>query len=98
MGSYAKKLLDIYDDWERRVRADAEAQREVEGRAKGRVIGLRKGFVICYRARFGDVPAELSAVVEAMNDADTLLRWVELCATAPARDIAAALASAAPSS
>lgn len=94
MDSFTKQqLLDEFDAWERHMLAHAET----EGLTQKDVAMLRGQIVACYRIRFDDDPAKLRAVVETMNDADTLLHWVELCVTAPARDIAAALASAAPS-
>jgi hypothetical protein len=101
--SYAKKLRDIYDDWERRVQEQSEARGEEkgrtegmkegmkEGRTEGEQAGIRESIEACYRARFGDFPADLRAAVDAMNDVVTLRRWVALCATVPAEDIAAAI-------
>ena len=81
--SYAKQLRDIYDDWERRVQAQSKEE--------GVEQGMRESIEACYRARFSDFPAELGAAVTAMNDVATLRRWVQLCATAPAEDIADAM-------
>ena len=93
--SYAKQLRAIYDDWERRVREQSEERGEEkgmkEGRKEGEQKGIRESIESCYRARFGDFPADLRAAVEAMNDVATLRRWVALCATVPAEDIAAAI-------
>jgi hypothetical protein len=86
MGSYAKKLLDIYDDWERRVREQSEE--------RGEQKGIRESIETCYRTRFGDVPADLHAVIAAMTDVATLRRWMNLCVTAPAEHIADAMLSA----
>lgn len=99
--SYAKQLLDIYDEWERRMQKQGEERGEERGEKKGREEGVEQGMresiEACYRARFGDFPAELRAVVTAMTDVATLRRWVALCATAPAEEIAAAMLSAGPS-
>jgi hypothetical protein len=83
---YAKQLLDIYDDWERRVREQSEE--------RGEQKGIRESIETCYRTRFGDVPADLHAVIAAMTDVATLRRWMNLCVTAPAEHIADAMLSA----
>jgi flagellar biosynthesis/type III secretory pathway protein FliH len=128
----ARHLLDIYDAWERRLRAEAEAEGEAKGRAEGKeagraegkeagraegkeagravgkeagravgfaigeLQGIRETLVACYRARFGDFPAEFHAIVEATADVATLRRWVALCAAATADDITAAFSAASP--
>jgi len=83
---YAKQLLDIYDDWERRVREQSEE--------RGEQKGIRESIEACYRTRFGDVPADLHAAIAAMTDVATLRRWMNLCVTAPAEHIADAMLSA----
>ncbi len=93
MSSVDQLIRDGYDKWERHMLARAET----ESLTQEEVANLRKGIVACYRIRFDDDPAKLRAVVETITDAVTLVRWTRLCASAPARDIAAALASAAPS-
>lgn len=93
MDSFTKLLFNMFDEWERHMLERAET----EGLTQEDVAMLRRQIVWCYRIRFDDAPAELRAITGTMNDGVTLVRWVRLCATAPARDIAAALASAAPS-
>ena len=90
MDSFTRQLLERYDEWEQYMLARSES----EGLTQEQVATLRWQIVTCHGIRFADTPAELSAVAETINDAATLLRWVRLCATAPAHDIALALAAA----
>jgi hypothetical protein len=51
--------------------------------------GLRIALRTVYSSRFGAMPAELSAVVEATRDAAQLERWLARVATCSAEDLAA---------
>ncbi|MCC6559056.1 MAG: hypothetical protein IT372_39535, partial [Polyangiaceae bacterium] len=44
-----------------------------------------------YGARFGAVPAEVTAVIEATRDVARLERWLQRIGTCSAEDFAAAL-------
>jgi hypothetical protein len=92
---YAEKLRDIYDDWERRLREQSEEKGKEEGmregKKEGEVKGVRSSVIDLYRVRFGEPPPALQGAIEAMNDIPTLRRWLVLCATASAEDIAAAI-------
>jgi hypothetical protein len=90
---YADELQKVYDDWERRLRQQIED--------RGFEIGVKKGMrellAVSYEARFGAMPAELRAALDATADVTTLRRWGALFATASASEISAdILASARP--
>lgn len=100
--SYAEEIQAIYDEWDRRVRQQAE-QRGIKrglkrglqrGREEGREQGLRRALVTSYQARFGTMPEPLHAAIEATEDEDTLLGWVPLFTTGSVEDIAAAVLGA----
>jgi hypothetical protein len=76
---YADVLQQIYDDWERHVRQQS----------------MRELLASTYEARFGVMPAELRAALDATTDVTTLRRWGALFATASASEIAAAVLAAA---
>lgn len=63
----------IFEEWQRETRA--------EGRAEGTAQGLAQGLVVIYEIRFGTMPSELKAAVEATKDAATLLDWLRLIET-----------------
>jgi hypothetical protein len=88
---YADELQGIYDDWERRVRQQSE-ERGIE---KGIEKGMRELLAGTYEARFGAMPAELGAALEATTDVMTLRRWGALFATASTDEIAAAVLASA---
>jgi hypothetical protein len=85
--SYADALQSIYDDWERLVRQQSEE--------KGIEKGMRELLAGTYEARFGAMPPELRAALDATTDVATLRRWGGLFATASASEIAAAVLAAA---
>lgn len=66
---------DIVENWRR------EAVQE----------GVKQGLVAVYEARFGAMPADVRAVVEATHDEPTLLAWLRLAGTRGANEIAAAI-------
>ena len=80
---YADALQSIYDDWARRMRQQGEEQ------------GMRELLASTYEARFGAMPAELRAALDAAADVTTLPRWGALFATASDSEIAAAVLTAA---
>jgi uncharacterized protein (DUF2236 family) len=79
---YLMSSMELYEQWERQVRGE-----EREQRAKS----MRKALAKLYRARFGAMPHALEAAIEAMHDAETLDRWLELFDVKSADEIAAAL-------
>jgi hypothetical protein len=88
---YADVLQEIYDDWERHLRQQSEERGEERGMEKG----MRELLAGTYEARFGAMPVELRAALEATTEITTLRRWVGLFATASASEIAAAVLTAA---
>ncbi len=59
---------DAYEFWERQVREKGVR----EGLERGLERGLAKGLVTCYEARFGSMPSDLRALIEATRDEATL--------------------------
>jgi hypothetical protein len=70
---------DIVENWRR----DAIQ----EGIQKGR----KEALVAFYEARFGEMPAELRAVIDAIEDDETLEAWIRLAGTRGADEIAAVI-------
>jgi hypothetical protein len=88
---YADELQKLYDDWERHLRQQSE-ERGVE---RGMEKGMRELLAGTYEARFGPMPVELRAALDATTDVTTLRRWGALFATASASEIAPAVLTAA---
>jgi hypothetical protein len=80
---------DIVEAWKRE-------QRE-EGQEEGIYLGLQKAVMDTYEARFGAMPAELSAVVQDTRDEGVLRAWLKLIVTGSAEEIGARLLSGRPS-
>jgi len=55
--------------------------------------GIQQGLVEVYEARFGPMPEDLRAAVEAIHDEPRLITWLRLVATRGADQIAAAIRS-----
>lgn len=85
--SYAEEIQAIYDEWDRRVRQQAEQR----GREEGREQGLRRALLRSYQTRFGTMPEPLRAAIETTEDEDTLLDWVSPFTTGSVEEIAAAV-------
>ena len=83
---------DIFEEWQR----DTKAAGLAEGRAQGRAQGLAKGLVVIYEIRFGTMPPELRALVEATEAEATLLEWYRLAETSTAETFAAAVLASRP--
>jgi hypothetical protein len=92
---YMMSTQSLYEQWYQQVTEQAlEKGREQgikKGIKKGREQGLRQALLTVHRARFGAVPAEIAATVEATQDAARLERWLELAASCTPADFAAAL-------
>jgi hypothetical protein len=86
---YAEQLKAVYAEWER----EAIARGMEQGMKKGREE-LRNVFVDLYQDRFGSLPAELLAALEAMEDSTTLRGWIGLVPKTSAGEIAAAVLGA----
>jgi hypothetical protein len=76
--SYAE-IETIFDEWDRRVRG------------KTRSETLHRALVASYEARFRSIPETLRVAIEAVDDEDTLMRWVVLFTTGSVEEIAAAV-------
>jgi hypothetical protein len=75
----AERLRTIYHDWEERVHQ------------QGLEKGLREALLNAYQVRFGAVPAELHAAIQATTDTGTLRHWLALFVTGSPDAIAAAV-------
>ena len=80
---------DIFEEWQRENIARGLAQGLAEGRAKGAAEGLAQGLVVIYEIRFGAMPPALKTVIEATEEAATLLAWIRLVETSSAETFAA---------
>ena len=67
-----------------------------QGREQGREQALRQALLTVYRARFGGVPAEVAAIVDAAHELPRLERWIEKVAACSAEDFAAELRAGEP--
>ena len=83
-------MEELYEQWEQKT--------EAKGIEKGIEKGLKKSLIEVYQARFGTVPSEMVAAVEATHDEAVLSRWLKRTATGTPEEIAAAVrSSSAPS-
>jgi len=64
-----------------------------QGLKQGIAQGLAHSLLEVYGARFGAMPEDLRAVVEALDDEPTLVTWLRLAGTRSAAEIAAAIRS-----
>jgi hypothetical protein len=72
---FLMQTQDIVETWRR------EAVRE----------GIARSLIDVYEARFGAMPEELRAVVEAIRDESTLRAWLKLAGTRGADEITKAI-------
>jgi hypothetical protein len=72
-------MEQLYDEWEQKTKAEAREET------------LKESLLEVYQARFGTVPSEMVAVVEATHDEAVLSRWLNRTATGTPEEIAAAL-------
>ena len=79
----------IFEEWKRETRAEGRAEALAEGRAEGAAQALAQGLVMIYEIRFGTMPPELKAAVEATKEAATLFDWFRLIETNSAETFAA---------
>ena len=56
---------------------------ELRGIKKGRLEGHRRAFHRVVLARFGEAPAGLEEALEALGDAEALMRLVDVAVTVP---------------
>lgn len=60
-----EKISVIYEDWERRVRETAEREGEQRGKQRGKEEGRRELLLSLLGQRFGALPEEARARIEA---------------------------------
>jgi hypothetical protein len=73
---YLMNTSELYEQWKQRI--------EGEGVERG----LRQALVSVYESRFGAMPAEIRAAIEATHDAATLNRWTTVIGARSAEEIA----------
>jgi hypothetical protein len=92
---------DIVEAWKREqreeIRKEMLQERRKEILQEGLEEGLQKAVTDTYEARFGAMPAELSAVVQDTRDEGVLRAWLKLIVTGSAEEIRARLLSGRPS-
>jgi hypothetical protein len=96
-------LMAIYEQWEKRVQAEAAEKAIQQGLQKGRERGMQEGLqqglqeglvatlVATYEQRFGSMSQPLRKALAKVVTPDSIAGWVMLFATAPAKEIAAAI-------
>ena len=77
----------LYEQWEKRVRAEGEARAEARGEARI----LLRALVVIYETRFGAMSQVLRRTLAKVATPDMTELWVGLFVTASAKEIAAAL-------
>jgi hypothetical protein len=80
---YLMNSMELYEQWERRVKS--------AGLEEGMKEGMKKMLVRLYRARFGAPPPAILAAIDGAQDPETHERWVDLFEAKSADEIAAAL-------
>ncbi len=83
---YLMSSMELFEQWERQVRSEAREQG-----AKSAAHTVKKALDKLYRARFGATPPVIQAAIEAMDDAETLDRWLDLFEVKSVEEINAAL-------
>ena len=84
---------DIVETWRREAIQEGVQQGVEQGIKQGVEQGIRQGLVEVYEARFGPMPEDLRATVDATEDGPTLVTWLRLVGTRRADEIAAAIRS-----
>ena len=85
MMNYADELQAVYDEWEARIKREGWEKGEQAGRLKTLQETLRR----FYEARFGALPPDVQAALDATDDIDTLQQWIAPFATRTPEEIAA---------
>jgi flagellar biosynthesis/type III secretory pathway protein FliH len=85
---------DIVETWRREAIQEGVKQGIEEGVKQGIERGVACSLIDIYEARFGAMPGDLRALVEASHDEATLRAWVKLASTSGANEIAAAIRAA----
>ncbi len=96
---FRQRMDTVYKQWEeeriekgrKKGRLEGRKEGRLEGRKEGRLEAHHKGLIAVYEARFGAMPAELRAIVEATNDEEVLLSWYKLVTTPSAEAFSDAL-------
>jgi flagellar biosynthesis/type III secretory pathway protein FliH len=82
---------DIVEKWRRKAVQEGVEQGIKQGVEQGVKQGVASSLIELYEARFGAMPDELRARVEATDDESTLRTWVRLAGTRSADEIVAAI-------
>ena len=80
---YLMSTQELYEQWMQQV--------ETKGMERGAEQMAKQILITVYKARFGTMPPDVVAAIEAMHDTATLSRWAELISTRSADEIAADL-------
>jgi hypothetical protein len=99
--TYLMITTDLYDQWKHAIQAQGFAEGLAQGLSQGFAQafeaglekGLKQSLVTAYRVRFGALPADLAAVIEATHEVAVLSTWLERIVTGTREEIAAALRS-----
>lgn len=91
-------MMAVYEEWKSKVEADARRQGVALGREEGVALGREEGreesgkqnLLALYEARFGPVPPEVRAAIDAAHDPATLQRWTVLAGTRSEAEVRAA--------
>jgi len=86
-------MMELYEEWKQKTEAKGIKKGIKKGIEKGREEALKESLVAAYRVRFGALPADLAAVIEATHDVAVLRTWHERIVTGTREEIAAALRS-----
>jgi predicted transposase/invertase (TIGR01784 family) len=68
-----------------------------QGRKQGVAQGIARSLINIYEARFGAMPEEIRAIIEATHEEPTLLTWLRLAGTREVDEITAAIRAFRPS-
>jgi hypothetical protein len=90
---YLMSTMELYEEWKQKTEAKGIKKGIKKGIEKGREETLKQVLVAAYRVRFGALPADLAAVIEATHDVEVLSAWHERIVVGTRKQIAAALLS-----
>ena len=91
--TYLMSTMELYEQWEQKTRAEGLEQGLEKGVEKGVEKGLKQSLAAAYRVRFGALPADLAAAIEATHDMAVLNLWLERIVAGTREEIAAAVLS-----
>jgi hypothetical protein len=91
---FLMQTQDIVEIWRQEAVQEGEAKGKQEGEAKGKQEGKKEALTSFLEARFGALPEDVRAVIEATQDESTLATWIVLAGTRGANEIIAAIRAA----